>query len=246
MTSIKNGMVLSLALVAGASGLMLLAGPATATHPRPASASPLRFALVPAYTQCSASNRTHGPPLGFPSCNPPVQTSSFLTVGSPDANGAPAHSVGSVLIKVIPHQCCPDQDVAITGSISDVRCKPGVSTCGGANAQDGPDYTGGLQGDATIRITDHNNATAPGGGTDPATVVDIPFPVNMDCVSTADTSIGSTCTISTSAVAVESPSSSFPRAVVEMTQFQVFDGGSDGLVSTTPNTLFMKQGVFVP
>jgi hypothetical protein len=246
MTTTKRAMALALASAVGVLGLMMLTEVATATHPRPASATPLRFSLVPAYNQCTASNRTHGPPLGFPSCNPPVQASSFLTVGTPDSNGAVANSLGSVLIKVIPHQCCPDQDVAITGSISDVRCKPGVSTCGNANAQDGPDYTGQLQGDATIRITDHNNATAPGGGTDPATVIDIPFPVNMDCAGTADTSIGSTCTISSSAVAVEGPSSSFPRAVVEMTQFQVFDGGSDGLVSTTPNTLFMKQGVFVP
>jgi hypothetical protein len=245
MTTTKRAMAL-LALAVGGLGLMMLAEVATATHPRPASATPLRFSLVPAYNQCTASNRMHGPPLGFPSCNPPVQASSFLTVGTPDSNSAVANSVGSVRITVIPHQCCPDQDVAISGSISDVRCKPGVSTCGNANSADGPDYTGELQGNATIRITDHNNATAPGGGTDPATVVDIPFPVNMNCVGTAATSIGSTCTISTSAVAVEGTSSSFPRAVVEVTQFQVFDGGSDGLVSTTPNTLFMNQGVFVP
>jgi hypothetical protein len=29
-------------------------------------------------------------------------------------------------------------------------------------------------------------------------------------------------------------------------QVQVFDGGADGVVSTSPNTLFAKQGVFVP
>ena len=27
---------------------------------------------------------------------------------------------------------------------------------------------------------------------------------------------------------------------------QVFDGGADGLLSTTPNTLFARQGIFVP
>ena len=36
------------------------------------------------------------------------------------------------------------------------------------------------------------------------------------------------------------------RVVVEMTQFEVSDGGSDGVVGTTPNTLFMRQGVFIP
>jgi hypothetical protein len=246
MTTTKRAMALPLAFAVGVLGLMMLTEVATATHPRPASATPLRFSLVPAYNQCTASNRTHGPPLGFPSCNPPVQASSFLTVGTPDSNGAVANSLGSVLIKVIPHQCCPDQDVAITGSISDVRCKPGVSTCGNANVFDGPDYTGELQGNALLRITDHYNATTPGGGTDPATVVDIPFPVNMQCASTADTSIGSTCSISSSAVAVGPPSPSLIRAVVEMTQFEVFDGGADGLVSTTGNTRFAVEGVFVP
>jgi hypothetical protein len=29
-------------------------------------------------------------------------------------------------------------------------------------------------------------------------------------------------------------------------QVQVYDGGSDGVVSTTPNTLFAKQGIFTP
>src|SRR5262245_4192760 len=53
---------------------------------RPRGATPLRAALVPAYNACTASNRTHGPALAFPSCNPPVRSSSVLTVGTPDAN----------------------------------------------------------------------------------------------------------------------------------------------------------------
>ena len=32
-------------------------------YPRPAGASPLRASLVPAYNECTAPNRTHGPPL---------------------------------------------------------------------------------------------------------------------------------------------------------------------------------------
>jgi hypothetical protein len=36
------------------------------------------------------------------------------------------------------------------------------------------------------------------------------------------------------------------RSVVELTQIQVFDGGADGVVSTTPNTLFAVQRVFIP
>ena len=60
-------------------------------YPRPRSASPITASLVPAYQECSSPNRTHGPPLEHPACNPPVQTSSQLTVGSPDANSRGAN-----------------------------------------------------------------------------------------------------------------------------------------------------------
>ena len=73
----------------------------------------------------------------------------------------------------------------ITANITDVRCKAGVAACGAANAADGADYTGELEGTAPIRITDHWNAVAPGGGPDAATVIDIPFPVNTPCTATA-------------------------------------------------------------
>jgi hypothetical protein len=201
---------------------------------------------VPAYSQCGAANRTHGPPLAFPSCNPPAQASEFVTVGTPDADGAAAKSVGFVRIKVIPPQCCPAQDVEVTGGISDVRCKAGTSTCGNANSNGGRDYTGELQMNSTVRITDHYNSTAPGGGTDPATVIDIPFPVSMTCANTADASIGATCSVSSSAVAVGAPSPTVVRAVVEVDQIEVLDAGADGLNSTTPNTRFAVEGLFIP
>jgi hypothetical protein len=245
MPIVKTRMLMPLTLVLAALGLMVAAQIAGATHARPKGASPLRVPLVPAYNACGTPNRTHGPPLAFPSCNPPVQGSSFLTVGSPDANGAAANSVGAVQLNVVPSTCCPPQDVAVTASISDVRCKAG-SACGNANAAGGPDYTGELQSNATIRITDHWNATSPGGGTDPATVIDVPFPLNFQCANTADTSIGAICTVNTSAVAVGPPSPSVDRANVEISQLQVVDGGADGLVSTTPNTLFAIQGIFIP
>ena len=42
------------------------------SYPRPKSATPFKVSLVPAYTQCTAPNRTHGPPLDSESCNPPT------------------------------------------------------------------------------------------------------------------------------------------------------------------------------
>ena len=85
MATAKGRMVLPLALAVGATGLMVMTSIAGASHPRPQGATPVRVPLVPAFNQCAAANRTHGPPLAFPSCNPPVPGSSFLTVGTPDA-----------------------------------------------------------------------------------------------------------------------------------------------------------------
>jgi hypothetical protein len=244
--TVGKKMALPLALALGAMTFMAMASTAGATHPRPKGATPLRVPLVPAYAPCAAPNRQHGPPLAFPSCNPPVQTSSFLTVGSPDANGAPANSNGFFTVRVIPSTCCPPQDVAVSASISDVRCKAGTTACGNANAAGGADYTGEVETTSTIRITDHDNATAPGGGTDPATMIDIPFPVPLTCTNTADAAIGGICAVTTSPVALYPESSTAPRAIVEISQVQVFDGGADGQNHTDPNTLFAVQGIFIP
>jgi hypothetical protein len=247
--TIRKRMVLPLALALGAVGIMVVASVASATHPRPKGATPLRVSVVPAYNQCTTPNRTHGPPLAFPSCNPPVQSSTAITVGTPDANGAAPNSEGFVKLDVLVGTPGPpdDSDVLITANITDVRCKAGTTACGSANAADGADYTGGLQGNATIRITDHFNAIAAGGGTDPATVVDIPYPINAACAATASTAVGATCSANTSAnAAVPGAVKDGKRAIVEVGQIQISDGGPDGIVGTTPNTLFATQGIFIP
>jgi hypothetical protein len=235
-------------LALAAAGTMVTAQLAGALHPRPKGASPIQVSVVPAYEPCTSPNRTHGPPLAFPSCTPPVQTSDYLTVGTPDANGAATNSVGSVKIRVIVGVPGPpdDTEIRITGTITDVRCKPGVSACGNANAADGPDYTGELEGTATIRVTDHYNAVEPGGGTDPATLVDIPFPFPFVCENTADTSIGATCTVPPPSCLGCFPKFEGHRTVIGISQFRIFDGGPDGVIATENNTLFAVQGIFVP
>ena len=80
--------------------LMAVASLVNAGHVRPKAASPLRVSLVPAFNACTTPNRTHGPPLAFPSCNPPVQSSTAVTVGEPTANGAAANMEGFVKLKV--------------------------------------------------------------------------------------------------------------------------------------------------
>jgi hypothetical protein len=233
-------------------GVLAMASVADASHPRPKSAKPITATLVPTYDQCTAANRTHGPPLAFPSCNPPDQVSSAVTVGSPDANGAAANSTGSFKMTLpASEQCIPgppdDCDVKVVVKITDVRCRAGTAACGSANAAGGADYTGELQADATYRITDHFNAVAPGGGTDPATVADISFPVTVPCAATASTAVGSTCSVDTTwNTVVPGSVKDTKRGVVEVSQIQLADGGADGLVGTTPNTLFAVEGIFIP
>ena len=216
-------------------------------YPRPKGATPLYASLVPAYTQCTAPNRVHGPP-DFPgngaspdgSCNPPLRTSSRLTVGSPDANGAVANSSGFVRLQTQPTPA----DMLIDVNITDVRCDTGVSACGTANSLAGPDYTGQVQATYTLRITDKFSGT--GGGT-AATVIDTTYPVTVACAQTAANTIGGTCLLSTSANAlVPNTIRAGFRTIWQAGQVQVFDGGSDGLVSTAGNSLFENQGVFVP
>ena len=62
--------------------------------------TPTKVSLVPAYRCCEADRQPHPRPAGLgggandPSCNPPVQTSDHLTVGTPDSNALIVHSSG--------------------------------------------------------------------------------------------------------------------------------------------------------
>jgi dipeptidyl aminopeptidase/acylaminoacyl peptidase len=215
--------------------------PIPLSYIRPKAAAPTRVSLVPAYAQCTppAANRTHGPPLGFPSCASPVPSSSQLTVGTPDANGQTAKSSGLVRYGVQvgnPQTPADEANVRIIASISDVRNTPDLS-----------DYTGELQVDQGLRITDRENTPNP-GGPGPGTVSDTSFPVTIPCAATADATIGSTCAIDTTADAiVPNTVKEGRRSVWQIGEVKVYDGGTDGDAETTAdNALFMTQGVFIP
>jgi hypothetical protein len=243
-----------LAIAVGMVGMLVMASMASATHVRPKGATPLASSLVVSYKPCTSPNEQHALPLGSPSCNPPVQTSNFLTVGSPDVNGAVANSTGKMRLDVV-----GTPDVKVASAITDIRClNPAAAGCaaGPSNANGQNDYTGTIEGTAIIRITDHNNGNPGPGGTDAATVTDIPFPIvsltqpgNVPgCVSTANTAIGSTCTTTTTYNTV-APGVvvAGKRANIEIGQVQIYDGGTDGSGSThNDNTLFEVQGIFIP
>jgi hypothetical protein len=214
--------------------------PILLSYIRPKAAAPTRVSLVPAYSQCApaSANRTHGPPLGFPSCNPPAQGSSHLTIGTADANGQPTKSVSFVRYGVQvgdPATPADEANVRIITSLTDVR-----------KASDLSDYTGELRLDQGLRITDKDNTPYP-GGPGPGTVTDTSFPVTIPCAATADTSVGSTCAIDTTAEAiVPNAVKEGRRAVWEIGQVKVYDGGTSGTAGASDAALFMNQGVFVP
>jgi hypothetical protein len=200
---------------------------------RPKGATPLRVSLVPAYSGCATSNTTHGPPLAFPSCAPPSRESASITAGTPDANGQASNFTGFARFDARlgnPATPANEADVGVALSVTDVR-----------NAGTLADYTGELELRPVLRITDRRSD----GGD--ATVQDTPFPIPVPCAGTADTSIGSSCDVDTSVNAVVPGAvREGDRAIWELGQVQVLDGGADGVASTAPNAVFARQGIFVP
>jgi hypothetical protein len=204
-------------------------------YPRPKGASPLRVSFVTAYAPCTAANRTHGPPLGFGSCNPPAKESQHLTVGTGDSNGRPARNEGYLRLATvpgIPSTPADEADVAISFFSDDVF------------NLDLTDYTGELRASVPITITDQDNTPQPGAATTP------PFNLRVDptCTPTGDPQEGSTCSASTTADAlIPGLIKEGRRTIWQLGQVVVYDGGPDGDTGTvTGDTVFARQGVFIP
>jgi hypothetical protein len=202
------------------------------TYARPKGASPAYIALVPAYSACTSSNRPHGAPLAFGSCASPVQASSNLTVGSPDANGKIANSLG--FVQLITQPGVPggadDADVAIGAQVKSVYNASGLT-----------DYTGSLEARLVVRLTNKEAAVS-------ATTVEFPISFTLPCTATADANTGSTCTLISTADALRPglvPEGR--RTIWALDKARVYDGGADGDAGTSSdNQLFQVQGVFVP
>jgi dienelactone hydrolase len=201
-------------------------------YARPGQASPLRVPLVPAFAKCSAPNTTHVAPLNSPSCQPPVQESTLLTT-SPLGKGG-----GFVRLDVLPG----DFNIAVVAS--DVR-----------RTSDGTDYTGKVILNTGLRITDRGN----GFFEDEAgTVEDTQLSIPIDCVATADTAIGSTCSANTTGDAlVPGFAREGKRAVISAFSLKLLDAGPDGTITpgsgscpptcgTGDEAVYLRQGVFAP
>ncbi len=157
-------------------------------------------------------------------------------MGSPDANGAAAKSEGFVKFDALvgnPATPADEADARITISMTDVR----------RNTTGFPDYTGQLQLDTAIRVTDRDN-----GPSLFATGQDTPLKVTVPCAATGDTTVGSTCSVTTTADAVTGAGTikEGRRSLWQLGQVRLNDGGADGVASTTPNSVFAVQGVLIP
>ncbi len=209
------------------------------SYPRPKGATPTQVSLVPAYATCTAPNRTHGPSLAFGSCNPPVQTSDELTVGTADANAKPTKSRGLVRYTALlgnPAAPPDEGDLRITFELADVYEQGTLA-----------DYAGEVRVRSPVRITDKLNTPHP-GGPGAATVTDITFGATVACAPTADTTEGASCNLTTTADSlVPGTITEGRRSIWALGAAQVDDGGADGDADTpADNTLFMTQGLFVP
>ena len=212
-------------------------------YARPKGATPVRVSLVPAFQPCESPNRVHGPPLGFASCAPPAQRAGFMTFGSTPPSTSPK-AAGNVRLDAIVG--APDSannaDVRIAATLADVRR--------GFDLADGP---GSLELHVPIRLTDKFNGAF---NSEQATMQDFDLTMLLPCAETADATIGSTCSATTTANALipqafPRPSPDFVteghRAIWQLGQISVWDGGEDGYVeSTDDNTVLAVQGVFVP
>ena len=73
------------------------------------------------------------------------------------------------------------------------------------------------------------------------------FPVPVGCTATADVTIGSTCAIATSANAiVPGAATAGGRAIWQLGDLRLYDGGSTSTAGAADASLFEHQGVFVP
>jgi hypothetical protein len=211
--------------------------PVNPGYARPVAATPAAVQLVPTQKPCGNPNGSHNGPLAAPSCSPAVQTSDYLTVGGADGQPSAPRFHGIIDFKVLTGNAATfadEADLRIVVKVDDVRRK-----------SDYLDYEGELQASLPVRITDRWNGPSLNQA---GTASDLPLSFAVPCSATTDTSIGSTCSVTTTADSI-APGAvrEGRRAVWELNQVQVFDGGADADADTPgDNTLFATQGLFAP
>jgi TolB protein len=210
-------------------------------YPRPKGADRIRASLVPAYQECTTPNRTHGSPLAFPSCAPPADFSP-QSIGSPDANGRLAQSVGRVDLNTIlgdPGTPQNEADLHISFNVTDLW----------HDATDPFDSSGDYRGDVEVRLPLRITDRLSEGGPDAsATTSDFTLRTVAHCSPTSSDSVGATCGVVTTAnTLLPGAVTESKRSVWEVGRIEVRDYGPDfSIGSAEDNRLLFTQGVFVP
>jgi len=105
------------------------ASSAMASHEHPLGASPVRVPLVPAFDACTSANSTHGLPLNFPSCNPPVPTSGTVKTGAGSIGQGWIIVCDTAAVAPVCNESAPGftaslkPDVRLFGAGRDVQCR---------------------------------------------------------------------------------------------------------------------------
>jgi hypothetical protein len=240
---------LALVLLAAAGTILLVSGTGEATHLRPKFAKPIRESLVPQARQCASPNMVHGPGLSLPSCNPPVNVPSPLTIGTPDVNALGANSNSFVRLDMLIPPATGAPDMPIRVNVDDVYCNPPLAPPTCVNTGEAlDDYIGGINLQLGFRLSDHCNGPAPAGGcTNPGTMVDLPLDVKVACSSVGPGQPGGACVLGTTLNSIiPGAVVATKRQVYEVMTLNVQDGGADGDPTTTPNSTFLVRGLFQP
>jgi hypothetical protein len=191
---------------------------------------------VPAFKQCGTganpADGKHSAPFSLPTCLPPGTTGT-AHIG----NGGS----GEATVTVVPGNLATPADEAdarITATISDVRSGSGGGT----------DYNPASGADMTLisklRITDTRYGTLE---VEPGTTTDIRFEVPLTCATTSDSSVGSTCSVNTTADAiVPGTIAEGKKTVIGLFRVQIDDAGPDNVRDNADDSLFAQQGYYVP
>jgi hypothetical protein len=249
MVTLRKHTMLSVAL--GSVLALVVAGEASATHPRPGFGTPFRVPLVISFRDCTAPNAHHSPPYSLRSCAPPRQTSAILTAGNiTDTSGGFAKLRVFCRAPAPPSELPPctttagsNQDVSVEVEWLDARCRVGgIPGCTAAGA----DYTGTVMSRWGLKMTDHSNA--PGAPPPPcnntqgnppcvtATVQSMTFSIPFRCVADGAPN-GGNCRVVTTLNAVVPPGNVIKeqqRAVVAISNLKIWDAGPDGTVTPPP------------
>jgi len=228
--------------------------PVTTAQVRPKGATPMHLPLTIAMKACDSANfsANHDPPISLGTCTPRPESRN-LTVGDPLVNGKAANFTGYMDMKSIAG------DAQMDISLEDVRCAAYLSlnhksrhgTC--AESKPFADYTFELGFQVSLRITDRSSAGAAGTLQDGVLTLPADYPLPdqpgpITCSATASTTVGSTCSMSTTLNAiVPGLIVAGKRASLEFLGARVLQSGNEPLLgSPFSDSAFAVPGTFYP